>query len=417
MVRTLQNFAEKAAFFFLILFGVLLPYDMLFATVAVYPFLFFSLLSFRKEKIINIPKFWWLFTIIFLLNVVGYFYTSDTIKASYLLERQLLIFVFPLILPIANQINDRRNTLVLIAFTISCICSLLFLLYPHFIFLQQNHWAFKEIIHSQYFNHYFTKPLGIHATYLSLYVALCVVFLLDSIPRISFLKRMPLLISLLVLIIGLYFMASRNTMLALLLVGLVVYPIFRLRNKIIYFLATIAVLAGFVFISKSDNYIFNRFSIDLVDDLKLDNKYTIENPEPRIMRWKCAWDLIKQKPLFGYGAGDEIPLLLEAYKKNNMMVSVKEEFNTHNQFLSILIKNGIIGLIAFLAMLIYFFRLAINQKDFIYFSFLTIITIGLFTENIIDANKGIFFFAFFNTLLGYNCLNILKQKQKAEAEM
>jgi O-antigen ligase len=228
---------------------------------------------------------------------------------------------------------------------------------------------------------------------------------------------MPLLISLLVLIIGLYFMASRNTMLALLLVGLVVYPVFRLRNKIIYFLATIAVLAGFVFISKSDNYIFNRFSIDLVDDLKLDNKYTIENPEPRIMRWKCAWDLIKQKPLFGYGAGDEIPLLLEAYKKNNMMVSVKEEFNTHNQFLSILIKNGIIGLIAFLAMLIYFFRLAINQKDFIYFSFLTIITIGLFTENIIDANKGIFFFAFFNTLLGYNCLNILKQKQKAEAEM
>lgn len=97
------------------------------------------------------------------------------------------------------------------------------------------------------------------------------------------------------------------------------------------------------------------------------------------------------------------------------MLSYSEAFNTHNQYLAILIKNGIVGLIAFLLMLSYFFSISIKAKDFLYFSFLTILSIGFFTENIIDANKGIFFFAFFNTLLGYNCLNTLKQKKLVKA--
>ena len=105
-----------------------------------------------------------------------------------------------------------------------------------------------------------------------------------------------------------------------------------------------------------------------------------------------------------------MPLLLNEYKKRNMVVSYREQFNTHNQYLSILIKFGIVGLIAFLLALGYFYYLALKNENFVYLSFLIFITLGFFTENIIDANKGIFFFAFFNTLLGYNCLNTLKQK-------
>lgn len=411
MISSLQKFAEKAAFFFLILFGILLPYDMLYATIAVYPFLFFSLLSIRKEKLGKIPKYWWVFTLIFLLNVVGYFYTSNTIKASYLLERQLLIFLFPLIIPIAIDTNKKNTNIAIGFFAISCMASVLYLLYPNLIFLQSNQWSWQTLSLPRFYNHSFTQPLGIHATYLSLYVAMSIIFLLDLLSGVSFKKGIPLSIALLILVIGLYFMASRNTMLALLLIGLVVYPIFRLRHKFLYFLSAIVLFGSILFISNKDNYIVNRFSTDIIDDLNLDNQYTFENPEPRIMRWKCALELIKEKPLFGYGAGDEIPLLMNSYKQKGMSVSYKEEFNTHNQYLSILIKNGIFGLIAFLLMMVYFFRIALLSKNFIYTSFLILLSIGFFTENIIDANKGIFFFAFFNTLLGYTCLYDPKQKE------
>lgn len=416
MIGSLQNFAERAAFFFLIIFGVLLPYDMLYATVAVYPFLFFSILSFRKNKLNSIPKYWWVFTLIFLLNIAGYFYTSNTIKASYLLERQLLIFLFPLVLPIAIHTNKKNINIIICFFTISCLASVLYLLYPNFLFLQSSQWSLKALSLPKFYNHNFTQPIGIHATYLSLYVALSIIFLLDLLSNISFKKGLPIAVVVIVLVIGLYFMASRNTMLALLFIGLVVYPIFRLRHKFIYFLTVIVLFGSVLFISNKDNYIFNRFSTDIIDDLKLDNEYTFENPEPRIMRWKCALELIKEKPFFGYGAGDEIPLLMNSYKRKGMNVSYKEEFNTHNQYLSILIKNGIFGLIIFLAMMFYFLRLALISKNFVYISFLILLIIGFFTENIIDANKGIFFFAFFNTLLGYNCLYQLRQKNELKQQ-
>lgn len=410
MIWSVQNLAEKAAYFFVILFGVLLPYDMLYATLAVYPILFFTIISFRKEKLKQIPKYWWVFTLIFLLNVIGYFYTTDTHRASYLLERQLIIFLFPIFLPIATNINYKKNSFIFIFFTISCIAAVLYLLYPNFIFLRNSHWSLKVLSLPRFYNHSFTQPLGIHATYLSLYTAMCIIFLIDSIPRVSFIKKLPLFFALIILMVGLYFMASRNTMLALLFVGLFVYPLFRLRNKIGYFLIVIVLIGCLFFTVNQNHYIFNRFSIDLVDDLKADNHYTIENPEPRILRWKCALDLIEKKPIVGFGAGDEIPLLLKLYKERGMTVSYREEFNTHNQYLAILIKNGIIGLIVFLSMMLYFFRLAIRSKNFMYTSFLILIAIGFITENIIDANKGIFFFAFFNTLLGYQIINEKKKK-------
>ncbi|MGC4059021.1 MAG: hypothetical protein QM743_13035 [Chitinophagaceae bacterium] len=73
-----------------------------------------------------------------------------------------------------------------------------------------------------------------------------------------------------------------------------------------------------------------------------------------------------------------------------------------------MIKHGVAGLIVFLAALAYFFRLAVSRKNFLYVAFLTLTCLGFITEDIIDANKGIFFFAFFNTLLGYHILYIRK---------
>lgn len=411
MTNAIQTFAEKASFFFVILFGVLLPYNMLYATIAIYPIIFFSILSFRLPKRKQIPRNWWIFTVVFLLTVLSSTYTNNTNKASFLIERQLLIFIFPLVLPLAMQINQIKIRWVFIFFTASCFASVLYLLYPNIVYLDAQHWNWLSLSPSQFYNHSFTKPIGIHATYLSLYVALSVIFLLDLLPSKSFFLKLSIFAIICILAVGLFFMASRNTILTLIFITLFIYPILRLRHKLVYIFASIVLIGTAIFVTRNDNYIFNRFSIDLIDDLNLGNHYTIDNPEPRIMRWQCAIDLIKEKPIFGYGSGDEIPLLMKLYKERNMKISYAEEFNTHNQYLSILIKHGVVGLLIFLGMLAYFFRLAIESKNFLYLSFLILMSIGFLTENIIDANKGIFFFAYFNTLLGYQIINENKQKQ------
>jgi hypothetical protein len=42
---------------------------------------------------------------------------------------------------------------------------------------------------------------------------------------------------------------------------------------------------------------------------------------------------------------------------------------------------------------------AIKTKQFVYIAFLIVLWIGFYTENILDTNKGILFFAVLNTLL------------------
>jgi O-antigen ligase len=124
--------------------------------------------------------------------------------------------------------------------------------------------------------------------------------------------------------------------------------------------------------------------------------------------------LVKRSPLIGYGTGDEIAMLKTQYIQKGLYISYLEDFNAHNQYLSFLLKNGVLGLAIFLMAFVYYLRLAFLNRDFMYISFLILLLIGFYTENVLDANKGILFFTFFNTLFGYEALKSLKMKGKTK---
>lgn len=409
---------EKLRLILLALFGAALPFDIFYTTLIIFLLVVTMLIDFSIKKVANIPKVFWVFAGTILLSGIGYFYSTDTWRASYLIERQLAIFIFPILIPLLIQIDKVKLNFILWIFSISCTLSVLYLLVNSLLIIVEFNFPLRYLFTSSFFNHNFTAPLGIHATYLSLYLSIAVIFLIkqfaNSASRITKFSVSALLF---ILFVALFFLSSRTVIISLLIVISVVFPWFFIKNRKRYLIATLILFAGLIAVGSQSNYIKKRFSSELAGDLISNKKYTLNDPEPRILRWRCAIEIINKKPVFGHGTGEEIGLLKEQYLQKKMMLSYSEAFNTHNQYLAVLIKNGIVGLIAFLAMLVYFFRLAIKAKDFLYFSFLTILAIGLFTENIIDANKGIFFFAFFNTLLGYNCLNNLKQKQLAKAEV
>lgn len=410
MGLSIQQFADKAAFLFLVLFGVLLPYDMLYATIALYPLILFTFIGFQKNKWQRVPKVWWIFSILFLLTLVGYTYTTNIEKAAYLIERQLLLCLFPLLLPLVRPLNRDTVNTAMRYFSLSCIAAILFLLFKCLQLVVNEHLPLSALLESRFYNHSFTAPIGIHATYLSLYVALCILFLIEQIPELPAKQKVAHVVGILILSIGLYFLAARNTTLSLLFILAFIFPLFKLRRKFLYFLCVLGVMIVALFAVRKSTYIKNRFSTDIVQDLGPKTQATFDNPEPRITRWRCAADIIARKPIWGHGAGDEIPLLKKCYEQKNMSVSYALEFNTHNQYLAILIRNGAIGLLAVVLMFAYLFRLAIVQRDFLYCAFLVLIVIGFVTENIIDANKGIFFFALFNTMLGYAALYERKRK-------
>lgn len=410
---------ERLRFLLLLLFVFALPFDMIYSSLLMIGLTVTTLIDLNKSKLKEIPKQVWLFQIVFLLSLVGYFYSYHRSAAGFLLERQLNIFLFPLLLPLAIKINRAQINALLSMLAISCVIAITYL-FVYMVFnittelkLPLLHTVFSGV----FFNHQFSRPIGIHAGYFSMYVALSIFYLIHVFPKKGgYWHKMILVLMLLVLFSGLFFLASRNTSIATLFTFIFIYPFFHVSNKLRFAIFSLVFLAFSYIAIENIPYLRHRFSVELISDIKpLNNgKYMIDgSAEPRYERWQGALELIQQAPLFGYGTGDEIEMLKTQYIQKGLFISYLEDFNAHNQYLSFLLKNGIIGLAVFLLAFYYYGRLAFKNRDFMYISFLILLLIGFYTENILDANKGILFFALFNTLFGFEALkasNSVKHK-------
>lgn len=409
---------ERIRFMLMLVFVFSLPFDMLYSNIALFLLILTTLLDFTIEKLKRIPKQAWIFQAVYFLSVIGYFYSHNLSNAGFLLERQLSILLVPILLTLAVEINEQRKKQLLTVFLASSVVTILFLFFNVLVVIRELQLPLSQMFTKEFFNHRFSAPLEIHAGYLSLYVAIGIIHAFQLIVETLSKKiRLLLLLCLMILFAGMLFLAARNMSIATLLIIGFVFPFFYIKKKLLYITSIlIATAIGFIVINNV-TYLKKRFVSELIGDIKSNqDPGNTDVIEPRIDRWKCALNLASNSPVFGYGTGDEIAMLKTEYIKNGLYISYLEEFNSHNEYLSYLLKNGIVGLLLFLGIFGYFIYLAISAKDYIYISFLILLLIGFFTENILDANKGIYFFAFFNTFFGYAILKVGKNKKsKASA--
>jgi len=84
---------------------------------------------------------------------------------------------------------------------------------------------------------------------------------------------------------------------------------------------------------------------------------------------------------------------------------------SHNQFLAITVAFGVIGLVVFLFSLAYPAVALRNYLHGLYFVFLLIAVVSFFTEDTLETQSGVSFFAFFNTLFIWLASFAKKAKQ------
>lgn len=118
----------------------------------------------------------------------------------------------------------------------------------------------------------------------------------------------------------------------------------------------------------------------------------------RMEFWKAALYIIKRNPTFGVGTGDAQRAFDRAYYRTETKLTREWRLRSHNQFLAITVSFGITGLVVFLFSLIYpAYSLRKNLHE-LYFVFLLIAMVSFLTEDTLETQSGVSFFAFFNTL-------------------
>ena len=118
----------------------------------------------------------------------------------------------------------------------------------------------------------------------------------------------------------------------------------------------------------------------------------------RIEYTKASLYLIRKHPLFGIGTGDIPSAYQQAYDELQSPLHQQYRNKAHNQYLSITVGFGWIGLALFLLVLLYPYLVSKENRTFLYTLFLTILLISMLPEDTIESQAGVSFYAFFNSL-------------------
>jgi hypothetical protein len=115
----------------------------------------------------------------------------------------------------------------------------------------------------------------------------------------------------------------------------------------------------------------------------------------RLEFWKASIGIIRGNWLTGVGTGDMNLIFKSQYEKMHSKLSPDQRWRSHNQFLSVFIGFGIIGLLWFLVAVFYPPFMLRRQDDFFMFVFLIIAVLSMLTEDTIESQTGVTFFVLF----------------------
>jgi len=126
----------------------------------------------------------------------------------------------------------------------------------------------------------------------------------------------------------------------------------------------------------------------------------------RVAIWKCSADVLKKHWLTGVGTGDVQDSLQKTYENRKFyFASMYNRYNAHNEYLQILLATGLPGLLILLSCILY--PLLNYRKKFsgnIYFLFLLLFAVVGMSESILEVNKGIIWYSFFNSIFAFGYL-------------
>lgn len=392
-----DSLANKISYYHLLLLLASLPFDRFYSHIILISLIIHTLIQYKKHSFR--PGVKWqllLLSTVFLVSLWSILYSINMSGAYTELGRQVPIVLFPLLLCFTRLDLKKYRPFLLLAFSMVCTLTVVYLYLDVFFTIRYYHLPFSSFFSSAFINHNFSAPIDMHATFFSMQLVIALVYLLSVVlAERKHPYRLFFLLCMLILAAGLVQLSAKSVCFCLVPIISFAVPIFLLPKSMRWkflLLSTVFFVLSTLFILK-----LNTFKERYVNALQLDlsDSAAGESADPRLARWSAAVELIAKSPVIGYGAGSELPLLQNAWFEKKYYSSYLHRLNAHNEYLSFLLKSGIIGLLVYLATLILGLRLSLLRHDFLFFVFMLLIVFVSVSENLLDVNKGILFYSFF----------------------
>ncbi|MDR7369791.1 O-antigen ligase family protein [Flavobacterium aquidurense] len=335
----------------------------------------------------------------FLGFVISFFLIDDKILATKFLEKNISFLIFPVFM-IANKNLIHKDTLRK-AIQVFILSNIILAIYIWIVIFSKGY--LKVMESDTYYNpiirNFFSDISEIHLPYLGvLFVFSSLILLRDvfsSTIKITYLNILRCF-GIGLLIFSVISFAARLALILFLLISL--FLLFKMATSVwskFIFIGCLIFVVLLAFAIPS-----SKKRIDEICNTKLilpNKNQKSEEVNFRYGIYHCASLILRENWVTGVGPGNvqkDLNTCYSGYTYKNYDDYSKIDYNSHNQYLDILLKYGIFGLALFFVFLFW----GISNTNYSYLIFLFLIIMAMLTENILDRQVGIVFFTFFNSL-------------------
>lgn len=390
---------NKISYYHLVILMASLPFDLFYSHIILISFALHTFIHLKKERLVSLLSLRMLvLPSILFVSIIATAYTINVPAAFTEWTLRIPVLLFPVLFSLNELDFKKYKQKLLLIFSLVCTATVFFLYMVAFTTIRYYHLPLNAIFAEGLTNHNFSGPINIHATFFSFQLVIALVNLLYLLVQGVPLGKLKLFYAIccLILLCGMIQLSSKSIFLVLFIAINIVFPYYMLKGKsrkpyILIGLGISLIVVSGIF---SIPTFRERYITLLKNDVYID-KTEPRNSDSRIERWRVGAERIKVKPLAGYGSGSEIGLLKDDFYNAKLYSSFLYGLNCHNQYISFLLKSGVWGLFIYLLTLIYGIKAAIKKRDVLFISFVLVITIVSFTENIFDMDKGVMFYGFF----------------------
>lgn len=383
----INSFKYKANYFAALLLAFVLPLERRFIAPATIFFVITSLINFQRPLSRNYNHLY--FGIIYLIYLSGLFFAPNMNDATNDLLTKLPLVLFPVSFYF-SKLNFRIHLPnISILFVLGCTIAFLI----SFAASTFTYGATGELS-SFFYDHisYFSHP-----GYMALLCNFSILILLILRSSLNVLPKW-FSVSLIVVHSAYIILLSSKTGLITLLLTYLTYVLYLIIYHKKYITGLVILLAAFTGLITT-YYSSELFRNRILEVTSVFQDDQTSSTSARTIIWDISLDLIREKPMLGYGAGNENLELENRYLASENDYLIEQKLNAHNQFLQTTLATGITGGIILLMMLLIPLWLAIRNKNPLYLGFIILLIVNFLTESMLERQVGVTFYAFFNLIL------------------
>lgn len=366
--------------------------------------LFFTKKEFKSGS--ETTKLALLFQLPFFVYLLGMMYTENTRNGWVIVQLELPLLLFPLVFGTSSHIlSEALIRHIKKHFIYACVLACLVCISIGFVrFIQTGN---PDAITYQQLNilpHSFPYTTAISCL-------LCIVLLTDRTAPTPLRRNYRIGV---IIFLSVFILLLTLRVVIILLLLLVLFQIVRALPKTIHRLGAIVLVGLSITLAiHSIPALNNKWreltntennTIRLDEDMSLGKNWGGQSIRRAI--WQCSADIIRRQPVTGVGTGDVQDELQIAYEARKFYFASRyNRYNAHNQYVQFTLGQGFPGLAVFLACLIVpCFVFAKHPRFYSYGAFLGIMGGICFTESVLEVNKGVVWYSFFNAIFAFALL-------------